>query len=52
MSRSTRLTFLDKLIAEIIGHGDASTTRKVYTHIFDRDQQNEKVRMALEGMAS
>jgi integrase len=38
-------------VANVLGHEDATTTLKVYSHLFDRQKTDERVRAALEGVA-
>ena len=41
------------ILAELMGHKDAATTRKVYVHAFNRQRSDDKVRAAMESaMAS
>jgi integrase len=39
----------DVYLADFIGHGDATVTRKVYGHVRDRHRKDEAVRLALAG---
>ena len=42
----------DAMVADQIGHGDTSVTRKVYAHVYDRAEKMAKVRAALAGVAA
>jgi integrase len=42
----------DSTIADQIGHGDSSITRKLYAHIFDRREKMQAVRAALAGVGA
>jgi integrase len=41
----------DAMVADQIGHGDTSVTRKVYAHVYDRAAKMAAVRAALAGTA-
>jgi integrase len=34
-------------VASVLGHEDATTTLRVYAHLFDRQRTDEAVRLAL-----
>lgn len=42
----------DAMVADQIGHGDTSVTRKVYAHVYDRAAKMAAVRAALSGVAA
>jgi integrase len=36
-------------VAAVLGHEDATVTLKIYAHLYDRQQKDEAVRLALAG---
>jgi integrase len=38
-------------VAETLGHTTAGVTERIYTHAFDRDQREERVRQAMSQAA-
>ena len=36
-------------VAAVLGHENATTTLRIYAHLFDRQEKNEAVREALSG---
>jgi integrase len=42
----------DATVADQIGHGDTSVTRRVYAHVYDRAEKMAKVRAALVGVVA